>query len=169
MQHLAALADAGLSHVHLLPTFDIATISEDKSSWIAPDPAQLVTMAPDSEKQQAAVVSTQAVDAYNWGYDPFHFFAPEGSYSTNPNGSQRILEYRAMVQSLNQIGLRVVNDVVFNHINASGQDANSVLDKIVPGYYHRLNADGVVETSTCCQNTATEHAMMGKLMVWLPL
>lgn len=165
MQHLVALAEAGLSHVHLLPTFDIATINEDKTTWVAPDPAQLATMAPDSEKQQAAVVQTQNVDAYNWGYDPYHFFVPEGSYSTNPDGSQRILEYREMVQSLNKVGLRVVNDVVFNHTNASGQDDHSVLDKIVPGYYHRLNADGMVETSTCCRNTATEHAMMGKLMV----
>src|SRR5512145_2700531 len=70
-----------------------------------------------------------------------------------------------MVQALNQAGLRVVMDVVYNHTNASGQEAKSVLDKIVPGYYHRLNADGAVETSTCCQNTATEHAMMRKLMV----
>ena len=165
MQHLASLADAGLSHVHLLPTFDIATIDEDKATWVSPDPAQFATMAPDSEKQQSAVVMTQNVDAYNWGYDPFHFFAPEGSYSTNPEGGQRILEYRQMVQTLNQVGLRVVNDVVFNHTNAAGQDAKSVLDQIVPGYYHRLNADGVVETSTCCQNTATEHAMMRKLML----
>ncbi len=165
MQHLADLAEAGLSHVHLLPTFDIATINEDKTSWISPDPAQLATMAPDSEKQQAAVAGTQSVDAYNWGYDPFHFLVPEGSYSSNPEGSQRILEYRQMVQSLNQIGLRVVNDVVFNHTSAAGQDEKSVLDKIVPGYYYRLNADGVIETSTCCQNTATEHAMMQKLML----
>ena len=56
-------------------------------------------------------------------------------------------------------------DVVYNHTNASGQAQNSVLDKIVPGYYHRLNDNGKVETSTCCDNTATEHAMMEKLMV----
>src|SRR5512145_2534243 len=70
-----------------------------------------------------------------------------------------------MVQALNQAGLRVVMDVVYNHTNASGQEAKSVLDKVVPGYYHRLNAEGAVETSTCCQNTATEHAMMEKLMI----
>ncbi|MCB0034719.1 MAG: pullulanase-type alpha-1,6-glucosidase, partial [Anaerolineales bacterium] len=61
--------------------------------------------------------------------------------------------------------LRVVMDVVYNHTNASGQADKSVLDRIVPGYYHRLNASGRVEQSTCCQNTATEHAMMRKLMV----
>jgi pullulanase/glycogen debranching enzyme len=70
-----------------------------------------------------------------------------------------------MVQALNQRGLRVVMDVVYNHTNSAGQDSKSVLDRIVPGYYHRLNADGNVEMSTCCQNTATEHAMMEKLMV----
>ena len=70
-----------------------------------------------------------------------------------------------MVQAINALGLRVVNDVVYNHTNASGQSDNSVLDKIVPGYYHRLNSSGHVETSTCCQNTATEHNMMRKLMV----
>ncbi len=70
-----------------------------------------------------------------------------------------------MVGSLNGAGLRVVMDVVYNHTPASGQDPNSILDRIVPGYYHRLSATGAVETSTCCANTATEHRMMGKLMV----
>ena len=69
-----------------------------------------------------------------------------------------------MVKALNESGLRVVMDVVYNHTNASGQAAKSVLDRVVPGYYHRLNAEGAVETSTCCC-TATEHAMMEKLMV----
>ena len=70
-----------------------------------------------------------------------------------------------MVQSLNDTGLRVVMDVVYNHTNASGQAENSVLDRIVPGYYHRLDESGGVTTSTCCANTATEHEMMGRLMV----
>ncbi|MGL4651280.1 MAG: pullulanase-type alpha-1,6-glucosidase, partial [Caldilineaceae bacterium] len=165
MTHLQALADAGLTHLHLLPTFDIATIDEDRSTWQAPDPAELDSLPPDSEEQQAAVNETRDLDAFNWGYDPYHFFAPEGSYATDPEGTARILEYRQMVQALNQAGLRVVNDVVFNHTNAAGQNERSVLDKIVPGYYHRLNADGIVETSTCCANTATEHAMMARLML----
>ena len=70
-----------------------------------------------------------------------------------------------MVKALSDMGLRVVMDVVYNHTHASGISDKSVLDKIVPGYYHRLNADGLVETSTCCQNTATEHYMMERLMV----
>jgi pullulanase len=69
------------------------------------------------------------------------------------------------VQSLHQAGLRVGMDVVYNHTSAAGQQATSVLDRIVPGYYHRLNAEGGIETSTCCANTATEHLMMGKLMI----
>ena len=66
---------------------------------------------------------------------------------------------------LHQAGIEVLLDVVYNHTNASGQDEKSVLDRIVPGYYHRLNDKGQVETSTCCQNTASEHNMMEKLMV----
>jgi len=165
MNHLGDLADAGLTHVHLLPAFDIATINENKAEWQAPDPGQLETYPPDSEEQQAAVTATENLDGFNWGYDPFHYTTPEGSYSTNPDGPTRILEFREMVQSLNKTGLRVVMDVVYNHTNSAGQAETSVLDRIVPGYYHRLNADGVVETSTCCANTATEYAMMEKLMV----
>ena len=70
-----------------------------------------------------------------------------------------------MVAALAEIGLRVVLDVVYNHTVAAGQDRHSVLDRIVPGYYHRLSADGRLENSTCCPNTAAEHAMMQKLIV----
>jgi pullulanase-type alpha-1,6-glucosidase len=104
-------------------------------------------------------------DAYNWGYDPWHYTVPEGSYATEPDGAHRVLEFREMVQSLSRLGLRVVMDVVYNHTTASGQSAKSVLDRVVPGYYHRLDADGEVETSTCCENTASEHAMMEKLLI----
>ncbi len=70
-----------------------------------------------------------------------------------------------MVKALNEDGLRVVMDVVYNHTAASGQADTSVLDRIVPGYYQRLLPDGSVANSTCCSNTATENAMMGKLVV----
>ena len=90
---------------------------------------------------------------------------PEGSYATDADGSARVLEFREMVQSLNQSGLRVVMDVVYNHTNSAGQNPNSILDKLVPGYYHRLNGDGVVLGESCCADTATENAMMEKLMV----
>lgn len=165
MAHLSTLAQAGLSHIHLLPTFDIATIEEDKSLWETADRDELLALAPDSEEQQALLAPYTDADGFNWGYDPFHYNVPEGSYSTDPNGPQRILEFRQMVQALNNAGLRVVVDVVYNHTNASGQAEKSVLDKIVPGYYHRLLPDGRVANSTCCANTATEHNMMRKLMV----
>jgi pullulanase-type alpha-1,6-glucosidase len=165
MRHLEALADAGLTHLHLLPVFDIATINEDKSQWQTPDPDLLATYPPDSDQQQAAVTAVEDLDGFNWGYDPWHYTTPEGSYSTDPNGPARIVEFREMIQSLNEHGLRVVMDVVYNHTNASGQDEKSVLDRVVPGYYHRLDDKGQVETSTCCQNTASEHNMMEKLMI----
>ena len=165
VNHLKALAEAGLTHLHLLPAFDIATINEDKSQWQSPDPAALAGYPRDSDQQQAAVMQYQELDGFNWGYDPYHYTTPEGSYSTDPDGSARILEFREMVAALNRMGLRVVMDVVYNHTNASGQDEKSVLDRVVPGYYHRLDDKGAVTTSTCCQNTATEHNMMEKLMV----
>lgn len=165
MQHLKALAEAGLTHIHLLPAFDIATINENPAERIEPNMEELAAFAPDSESQQELINAIRDEDAFNWGYDPLHYTVPEGSYSTDPDGVQRIIEFREMVQSLNNNGLRVVMDVVYNHTNASGQSANSVLDRIVPGYYHRLDANGNVERSTCCDNTATEHNMMEKLMV----
>lgn len=165
MRHLKNLAAAGLTHLHLQPLFDIATINEDKSTWFQADWDELASFPPDSEEQQAIISEHRDEDGYNWGYDPYHFTVPEGSYATNPNGATRILQFRRMVQSLNENGLRVVMDVVYNHTNASGQNEKSVLDKVVPGYYHRLNDRGEVERSTCCENTATEHNMMRKLMV----
>ena len=163
--HLANLAAAGVTHLHLLPSFDITTINENAAERVEPDAAELAALPPDSEEQQALVAETRDQDAFNWGYDPLHYNVPEGSYSTDPDGVARILEYRQMVQTINALGLRVVADVVYNHTSGSGQSANSILDRIVPGYYHRLSATGRVETSTCCQNTATEHAMMRRLMV----
>jgi pullulanase len=165
MKHLIALAQAGLTHIHLLPAFDIASVDEDKSTWKTVDNAKLASLPPDSDQQSIAVSAITGSDGFNWGYDPLHYTTPEGSYATDPNGTPRITEFREMVQALNQSGLRVVMDVVYNHTNASGQSENSVLDRVVPGYYHRLNTDGAVEKSTCCENTATEHNMMRKLMI----
>ncbi|MFI9391695.1 pullulanase-type alpha-1,6-glucosidase [Streptomyces bauhiniae] len=163
-KHLRELAKAGTSYVHLLPAFDIATIPEKKADQATPD-CDLAAYPADSGKQQECVAKTAAKDAYNWGYDPFHYTVPEGSYATDPDGTARTVQFRKMVQALNQDGLRVVMDVVYNHTAASGQADTSVLDRIVPGYYQRLLADGSVANSTCCANTATENAMMGKLVV----
>jgi len=165
MKHLAALAQAGLTHIHLLPAFDIASVDEDKITWKSVDETKLAALPPDSDQQAAAVSAIKGQDGFNWGYDPYHYTVPEGSYATDPNGTPRILEFRQMVSGIDQAGLRVIMDVVYNHTSESGQNPKSVLDKIVPGYYYRLNAEGAVETSTCCQNTASEHKMMEKLMV----
>ena len=163
MQHLRQLAQAGLTDVHLLPAFDLASVPE--AGCVSPDIARLQA-EPDSEQPQALVAQTQAQDCFNWGYDPWHYTVPEGSYATDAqDAKRRVIEFRQMVQSLHRAGLRVGMDVVYNHTTASGQHPQSVLDRIVPGYYHRLNAKGEVERSTCCDNTATEHLMMAKLMV----
>jgi len=160
MRHLRALAAAGITDVHLLPVFDFGTVPEQ--GCVTPRPAG----PPAGESQQSTVMAVAARDCFNWGYDPVHFTAPEGSYATDPaDGSVRIVELRRMVQALHDAGLRVGMDVVYNHTYASGQDRWSVLDRIVPGYYHRLDATGRVATSTCCANTATEHRMMAKLVI----
>ncbi|MET9800714.1 pullulanase-type alpha-1,6-glucosidase [Streptomyces sp. NPDC006368] len=164
MKHLKKLAANGTSYVHLLPVFDIGTIPEKTSGQATPD-CDLKAYAPDSDEQQACVSKAAAKDAFNWGYDPLHYTVPEGSYASDPDGTRRTVEFRQMVQGLNGAGLRTVMDVVYNHTVASGQSDKSVLDRIVPGYYQRLLADGTVATSTCCANTAPENTMMGKLVV----
>ena len=90
----------------------------------------------------------------------FHYTTPEGSYSTNPDGTTRIVEFREMVQAVNEdVGLRVVMDVVYNHTNAAGQAEKSVLDRIVPGYYHRLNDKGAGGNQhlLCQHGQRTQH------------
>ncbi|WP_405893384.1 pullulanase-type alpha-1,6-glucosidase [Streptomyces sp. NBC_00104] len=163
-KHLRELAKAGTSYVHLLPVADIATIPERKADQTSVD-CDLGSYAADSDQQQECVAKAAAKDGFNWGYDPYHYTVPEGSYATDPDGPRRTVEFRKMVKALNGDGLGVVLDVVYNHTPASGQADKSVLDKVVPGYYHRLLADGSVATSTCCANTAPENTMMGKLVV----
>ncbi|MGY3945531.1 pullulanase-type alpha-1,6-glucosidase [Aeromonas tecta] len=198
VKHLQALAKSGVSHLHLLPVFDIATVNEDpaKVANIGDDFSKLCEVNPEvknskfashcggGETIEAVLTDLQTtdskenpvvqelygylrgVDSFNWGYDPYHYTAPEGSYATNAEGSVRIKEFREMVQAIKQnIGMNVVMDVVYNHTNEAGLGPKSVLDKIVPWYYQRLNPEtGSVENSTCCSNTAPEHAMFAKLM-----
>ncbi len=162
--HLRQLARAGVTTVHLLPAFDFAGVPEKRSDQDRP-PCDLPSFAADSDQQQACVATVQATDSYNWGYNPLHYTVPEGSYSTAPDGTARTVQFRQMVQAIHDAGLRVVLDVVYNHTAAAGQDPNSVLDQIVPGYYQRLSATGAVTTDSCCADTAPEHAMMNKLVV----
>ncbi len=161
MKHLKSLQQAGLTHIHLLPTADMGSINETGcTSPVVPN------AAPDSDVQQAAVAATKDSDCFNWGYDPQHYNAPEGSYATDANdGMLRIKEYRAMVKALHDAGLRVTMDVVYNHTAAAKQNDKSVLDKIVPGYYYRMNATGDITGDSCCSDTAAENAMMGKLAI----
>jgi len=161
MKHLRALANSGLKAVHILPSFHFASVNEDKSTWIIP--TGLAQYPPDGTQQQAAVTASQTSPAYNWGYDPVHYMTPEGSYAINPDN--RVREYRTMVEGIHNAGLRVIQDVVFNHTNASGEGPNSNLDEVVPNYYHRLDANGNLEEGSCCPDTAAEHKMMEKLII----
>lgn len=166
MKHLRTLSQSGLKAIHLLPTFHFNSVNEDKSTWKTTP--NLNGLGADSQQQQAAVAAVQGADAYNWGYDPDHYLAPEGSYAVNPDN--RVKEYRQMVMGLHQSGLRVIQDVVFNHTSGFGEASNSILDEVVPNYYNRLDADGALLMASCCADTATEHLMMGKLqqdaIVW---
>ncbi len=164
MLALRELAADGLTHVQLMPAFDFATVPERRAEQLVP-PCDLASQPPDSQRQQDCIAAIKSRDAYDWGYAPVHYTVPEGSYSTKPDGWTRIREFRGMVAALHEAGLRVVMDVVYNHTQAAGQDARSVLDRIVPGYYHRLRDDGTVSTGTSCFDTAPEHLMMGKLVI----
>ncbi|QOR48483.1 hypothetical protein INS90_04260 [Trueperella pecoris] len=164
VKHMRELAQAGMNMVHILPTFDIATIPEKRAGQKV---AKIPAAAPDSEEQQKAVMEVADEDGFNWGYDPYHYMTPEGSYASDENqsGGKRSAAYRQMIGALHGMGYQVILDQVFNHTAQSGQGEKSVLDKAVPGYYHRLNYNGTVANSTCCENVATENAMAEQLMV----
>ncbi|MEG3767337.1 pullulanase-type alpha-1,6-glucosidase, partial [Alteromonas sp. 14N.309.X.WAT.G.H12] len=193
MKHLEALKRSGLNTIHLLPAFDFGSVNEDETQVIDLDdtvqtlcskhniasvcqggfaPKQtikqvLATFDPRTDAAQKVVSELRKLDNYNWGYDPVHYTVPEGSYATDPMGITRIVEFRTMVMQLHNLGFRVIMDVVYNHTHQYGLAPHSVLDKVVPGYYHRLDPiSGEVEQSTCfsCGNTATERRMMAKLM-----
>jgi len=164
MRALRELAASGLTHVQLMPTCDFAVVPDRREQQLTP-PCDLASLPSDSPRQQECIAAIKHQDAYDWGYDPLHYTVPDGSYSLDPDGFGRIREFRAMVAALNDVGLRVVMDVVYNHTHAAGQNARSVLDRIVPGYYQRLRDDGTVATGTSCLDTAPEHMMMGKLIV----
>jgi len=101
---------------------------------------------------------------YNWGYDPVNFNVPEGSYSTDPfNGAVRVREMKQMIQALHKNGISVVMDVVYNHVY-SGRDF--CFNKIVPGYFSRIDSNGVYSNGSCCGNdTASERTMVRKYIV----
>jgi len=130
------LKELGITHVHLLPSFDYASIDETRLNE----------------------------NKYNWGYDPVNFNVPEGGYSTNPyDPGTRVKEFKQMVQSLHRSKIRVIMDVVYNHTAAS---KNSHLNLLVPNYFYRLNTDSTWSNASGCGNeTASERAMMRKFMI----
>ena len=191
IKHLKSLQQAGINNIHLLPTFDMGTVNEDAAKILdLNDPLSklcsllsenslcdkkldksqsiktyLKSLPKDDSQRQQVISSFREIDNYNWGYDPFHYTVPEGSYALNPEGSARILEFREMILSIHNLGFRVIMDVVYNHTHQAGLKPTAVLDKLVPNYYHRLDPiTGAISQSTCCDNTATERVMMAKLM-----
>ena len=101
---------------------------------------------------------------YNWGYDPVNFNAPEGSYATDAfHGEVRVSEMKQMVKTLHDNGLSVVMDVVYNHVY---DGENFCFNQIVPGYFSRINSDGVWSSGSICGNdTASERKMVHKYIV----
>ncbi|MCL1899159.1 MAG: pullulanase-type alpha-1,6-glucosidase [Promicromonosporaceae bacterium] len=161
---LAELKAAGLTTIHLLPTFNIATLPDRSQQAVVDE--NLDAYPPDSASQQGLIGEIADRDGFNWGYDPLHWSVPEGSYCTDPEGGARTREFREAIAALHGLGLQVVLDVVYNHTAAHGQHPDSVWDRVVPGYYHRqCGRTGEVLDSTCCSNIATEHAMAGRAMV----
>jgi pullulanase len=130
------LQELGVTHIHLLPSYDFYSIDESRK---------------DSSQ-------------YNWGYDPLNYNIPEGSYSSNPDdGITRIIEFKQMIQAMHKKGLRVVMDVVYNHTMLT---ENSYFNQLVPGYYYRLKEDGSFSNASACGNeTASERPMMRKFML----
>lgn len=126
------IKEMGVTHVHLLPSFDFRSIDESK---------------PEAERN------------YNWGYDPHLYNVPEGTYATNPeDGTVRIREFKTMVKAFHDAGIRVVLDVVYNH---TGSPSRSVFDRLVPFYYFRQNEDGSRSNASACGNeTASERPMV---------
>ena len=130
------MKDLGITHVHLLPIYDYASVDETQS-----------------DKPQ-----------FNWSYDPENYNVPEGSYSTDPyNGAVRVAEMKQMVKVLHDNQISVIMDVVYNHVyNAS----DFCVNQIVPGYFSRVNEDGTYPNGSDCGNdTASERSMARKYIV----
>ncbi|WP_375419371.1 type I pullulanase [uncultured Hymenobacter sp.] len=132
------LQELGLTHVHLLPTNDFASIDESLPPARRP---------------------------YNWGYEPLHFSAPEGSFSTDAaTPAARLRELKQLVQALHGRGLRIVLDVVYNH--TTNDVRFNPFEQLVPDYYYRQDADGKLSNATACGNeVASERPMVRKLIV----
>ncbi len=128
------LKELGVTHVHLLPVADFFSVDE-----------------------------LHPLQKYNWGYDPLNYNSPEGSYSTNPETTSRIKEFKQLVMALHQAGIGVVMDVVYNH---TGYTRRSWFNQTVPGYYYRQNGNGAFSNASGCGNElASERLMVRKYMI----
>lgn len=133
---IAHLKELGVNAVHILPSFDYASVDETRLS----------------------------TPQYNWGYDPVNYNVPDGSYSTDPYKPEtRIREFKQMVQALHKAGIRVILDVVYNHtFNIDGSN----FQRTYPDYFYRKTADGKYSDGSGCGNeTASEREMMRRFMV----
>lgn len=133
---IAHLKELGVNAVHILPSFDYASVDEMRLS----------------------------TPQYNWGYDPVNYNVPDGSYSTDPYKPEtRIREFKQMVQALHKAGIRVILDVVYNHtFNIDGSN----FQRTYPDYFYRKTADGKYSDGSGCGNeTASERDMMRRFMV----
>lgn len=192
VMHLQALADAGVTHFELMPVNDNADFNERASTAVnlgntvddlcSVSPAAVIcqTYGDDSTDIIGDILATldgystesrdilaelATIDSYDWGYSAYLFSTIEGGYAGNPYDASRILEFREMVQAMHNLGLSVSLDIDFSNTNASGLADTSVLDKVVPGYFHRRDAStGRVLNTSCCEDTAPERAMMTKLI-----
>ena len=130
------LVELGVTHVHLLPSSDYASIDETRLDE----------------------------NPYNWGYDPRNYNVPDGSYATDPYQPEtRIREFKQMVLALHRAGIRVVMDMVYNHTFYTEE---SNFERTVPGYFYRRMKDGSWSNGSGCGNeTASERPMMRKFMI----
>jgi pullulanase len=129
------IKELGVTHVHLLPSFDYLSVDES------------------SDKPQ-----------YNWGYDPQNYNVPEGSYATNAaNGSVRIKEFKTLIKTFHDNNLNVVMDVVYNHTRLSDESSFSQL--VPGYYYRQKKEGGYSNGSGCGNETASERPMMRKFMI----
>ncbi len=132
------LIDLGITHVHLMPINDFLTVREEVECFYNKD-------------------------NYNWGYDPEHYNAVEGSYSLNPEDPKaRIIELKTLIMKLHENGIRVILDVVYNHTYRSKYSNFNILN---PGYYYRILKDGEFSNGSGCGNElATERPMVRKFI-----
>ena len=130
------LKELGVTHIHIMPSYDYASVDE----------------------------TTLEQHEYNWGYDPLNYNVPDGSYSTNPyDPAIRINEFKQMVMACHKAGIRVIMDVVYNHVMDA---ATSNFELTAPGYFFRKKADGSLANGSGCGNeTASDHPMMQSYMV----